>query len=195
MFSRKGGKKTLGKRLYSLPALFVLIFVAGILSTLYFTANVPLINIAKIKNLAKQDVVVKSQVDTAISMLEVLNQKVKTGALSLASAKKLGADLLRGMTYGADKQGYFFADTTEGVNVVMLGDKTIEGRNRLNDSLHDVYYVKELIKAGQQADGGFITYWYPKRGETNPKEKRAYAMEYKPFGWVVGSGYYLEDVK
>jgi methyl-accepting chemotaxis protein len=40
-------------------------------------------------------------------------------------------DLLRDMHYGTD--GYFCADTKEGVNVVLYGRKDTEGRNRIND--------------------------------------------------------------
>jgi methyl-accepting chemotaxis protein len=195
MFSKKGGKKGWGAKLFSLPALFVIVFLAGILGTLYFVANVPLVNTAKIKVLANQDMMIKNEVQAAVSLLDALNQKVTAGQLSLAGAKKQGADLLRQMRYGVNKDGYFFVDTTAGVNVVMLGDKSIEGRNRLNDSLHNVYYVKGLLAAGQQSDGGFISYWYPKPGESIAKEKRAYALQFKPFDWVVGTGYYLEDVK
>ncbi len=193
MFSKKGGRKTLGRRLFSLQTLLIFAFIAISLGTLYFIANVPA-NYTQIKLLSKQDMLARNEVYSAISMLDALNNKVKTGEMSLASAKKLGADLLRNMRYGATKDLYFFVDTTEGVNVVMLGDKTIEGKNRLSEMANGVYYIKELIKTSQQADGGYVNYMYPKPGETKAKEKRSYALEFKPFGWVVGSGYYIEDV-
>ena len=193
MFSKKGGRKTLGRRLFSLQTLLIFAFIAISLGTLYFIANVPA-NYTQIKLLSKQDMLARNEVYSAISMLDALNNKVKTGEMSLASAKKLGADLLRNMRYGATKDLYFFVDTTEGVNVVMLGDKTIEGKNRLSEMANGVYYIKELIKTSQQADGGYVNYMYPKPGETKAKEKRSYALEFKPFCWVVGSGYYIEDV-
>jgi signal transduction histidine kinase len=37
--------------------------------------------------------------------------------MTIWPAKKLGADLLRGLHYGVD--GYFWADTEGGVNVVL----------------------------------------------------------------------------
>jgi methyl-accepting chemotaxis protein len=200
MFSKKGGKKTLGKMLFSLPALFICIFIAVSLACLWAIAYyMPTTESFSYYNKSRlmliQDKVVKNEVVSAVEMLTALNNKVQNGEMTLAKAKKLGADLIRDMRYGDKKDGYFFVDTTEGVNVVLYGDKATEGRNRINDNADGVYYVKELIKAGQKADGDFVNYMYPKKGEGMAKQKRSYALEFKPFGWVVGTGYYLEDLK
>ncbi len=139
-------------------------------------------------NSAAQDLLVKSEVETAVSMLQGIHTKCQKGEISLVKAKKLGADLLRDLTYGAD--GYFWADTTEGVNVVLYGRKDVEGRNRLEDKdAKGNSYVKDFLAKGK-AGGGYVEYWFPKKGETTPQPKRSYVLMFKPFGWVVGSGYY-----
>ncbi len=137
---------------------------------------------------AARDLLVKSEVETAVSMLEAVAARQKRGEMTLDQAKKLGADLLRGLRYGKD--GYFWADTTEGVNIVLYGKKDTEGRNRLEDkdSKGD-FYVKAFIKTGK-AGGGYVEYLFPKKGETTPLPKRSYVLLCKPFNWVVGSGYY-----
>jgi|GEM_PF-1464609 len=193
MFGKKRVRKTLGKKIFSLPVLLIFIFLAVGLSCLYFVANVP--SFKQVKSLAKQDLVVRNQVYAAASLLEALNNKAASGAMTMAQAKKMGADLLRDMRYGATRDLYFFADTTDGVNVVLPTDPATEGRNRLADSLNGVNYMQDILKNGQQADGGFTNYWYPKPGEATPKQKRAFSLLFKPWGWVVGSGYYLEDVQ
>ncbi len=73
-------------------------------------------------SLAPQDELVKSEVETAVSMLKAIYEKHQRGELTLEQAEKLGADLLRELRYGTD--GYFWADTTEGVNVVLYGRRT-----------------------------------------------------------------------
>ena len=82
-------------------------------------------------NSAAQDLLIKSEVETAVSMLQAIYAKHQQGEMTLEKAKKLGADLLRELRYGTG--GYFWADTTEGVNVVLYGRKDMEGRNRLED--------------------------------------------------------------
>ena len=68
-----------------------------------------------------QDLLIKSEVETAVSMLQAIYTKHQQGAMTLEKAKELGADLLRELRYGTD--GYFWADTLEGVNVVLYGRK------------------------------------------------------------------------
>ncbi len=83
----------------------------------------------KLVNSSAQDLLIKNEVETAVSMLQAIFTIHQKGELTLEQAKKLGADLLRELKYGTE--GYFWADTTEGVNVVLYGRKDVEGRNRI----------------------------------------------------------------
>ena len=136
---------------------------------------------------AARDLLVKSEVETAVSMLRAIHAKHQAGAMTREKAMELGADLLRELRYGAD--GYFWADTTEGVNVVLYGRKDVEGRNRLEaKDQKGNYYVKEFLAKGKS--GGYVEYWFTKKGESAEQPKRSYVLLFEPFGWVVGSGYY-----
>jgi len=134
----------------------------------------------------------RNQVENAISMLAAIDAKRSRGEMDIEQAKKLGADLLREMRY--DKEGYFWADTVEGVNVVLLGRPT-EGQNRYEavDS-NGFAYVKAFVANGSQAGGGYTDYMFPKKDETIPKPKRSYTLLFGPFGWVVGTGNYIDDI-
>ncbi|WP_041245547.1 cache domain-containing protein [Geotalea uraniireducens] len=136
------------------------------------------------------DELVKYEVQTAISMLEALHDKVLKKELSMEQAEKLGADLLRNLRYGDKNEGYFWADTPEGVNVVLYGRKDVEGKSRYEANIMGVDYVKEIIAKGLQPNGGFSDYWFTKMGGTELVPKRAYTLQFKPFGWIVGTGYY-----
>lgn len=142
----------------------------------------------KLENLSAQDLLIKSEVETAVSMLQAIFTKYQQGEMTLEQAKKLGADLLRELRYGTE--GYFWADTTEGVNVVLYGRKDVEGKNRLEDKdQQGTFYIKELLAKGK-AGGGYVEYWFTKKGQAPTQPKRSYVLLFKPFGWVVGSGYY-----
>ncbi|MFH1253666.1 MAG: cache domain-containing protein [Candidatus Uhrbacteria bacterium] len=141
-----------------------------------------------------QDVLIKNEVQTAVSLLQTIYEKQQQGIYTMEKAKELGADLLRDLRYGENESGYFFADTTEGVNIVLYGS-AVEGTNRYNASLNGVNYIQEILKNGAKPGGGYTDYWYPKKEQTAAKAKRAYSLLFSPFGWVVGTGYYLEDVK
>jgi methyl-accepting chemotaxis protein len=133
----------------------------------------------------------KSQVEQAVSMLKTVHDRHLKGEITLDEAKKQGADLVRGLKYGKD--GYLWADTTEGQNVAMLG-KAVEGTNRLNvQDANGKYLIQEIIKVGQQG-GGYTDYWFPKPGDPKPFPKRSYSLAFQPFGWVIGTGNYVDDL-
>ncbi len=136
---------------------------------------------------------IKSEVETAISMLQTIFSKHQKGELTLEQAKQLGADLLRGLRYGKD--GYFWADTTEGVNVVLYGRKDVEGKSRLEfKDYKGKFFIKDFI-AKAKAAGGYEDYWFPKQNQATPLPKRGCVQLFKPFGWVVGTGYYVATDK
>ena len=137
---------------------------------------------------AAKDMLIKCEVETAVSMLQAINAKHTAGEMTLDEVKKLGADLLRELRYGED--GYFWADTTEGVNVVLYGRQDVEGKNRLEaEDHHGNFYIKDILAAGVKG-GGYVEYWFPRLGEKEAVPKRSYTLLFKPFGWVVGTGYY-----
>lgn len=129
---------------------------------------------------ADYDLNLREQVDHVISMLDVYEKAYENGICTLEEAKKQAADVLREMRYG--ENGYFWADDTEGNNIVLLGNET-EGTNRMNaQDTNGNYYMKDIIAAGKQPDGGYADYWFPKEGETEPSPKRSYSKLYEPFG-------------
>lgn len=135
---------------------------------------------------------IRQQVDNAISMLDQYYAAYEAGECTLEEAKKQGADMLRELRYG--DSGYFWADDTEGNNIVLLGSDT-EGTNRMGTKDGNGYeMVKDIIAVGQQPDGGYCDYVFPKEGGTENLPKRSYSRLYEPFGWVIGTGNYTDYI-
>ncbi len=138
------------------------------------------------------DVNIRNQVENVITLLDGVYEKYESGELTLEESKKLGADLVRNLRYNGE--GYFWVDTTEGVNVVLLGSD-IEGTNRYD--FHDAKglpVLKNFIELAQQSGEGYQTYWFPKANQTEPMMKRGYVKLFEPFHWVVGTGNYIDDI-
>jgi methyl-accepting chemotaxis protein len=143
--------------------------------------------------LGDYDQLIRTQVETAVSLLSYHHQRAQDGEVTMEEARRAAADALRELRYG--EEGYFWADTTDGTNVVLLG-RDSEGTNRFD--LQDVngkYLVQEIIEKGSQPGGGFTDYWFPKSegGEAFPK--RGYSLLFEPFGWVVGTGNYIDQIE
>lgn len=100
--------------------------------------------------------------------------------------------MLRSLTYG--EGGYFWADTYDGTNVVLLGKDT-EGTNRIDAvDANGVKFMEEIIANGKKSEGGYSNYEFPKAGETKPLPKRAYSKAYEGFEWVIGTGNYVDYI-
>ena len=141
---------------------------------------------------ASYDEQIKQQVDNVISLCQTIYDQYQAGVYTEEEAKKLAADEIRQLRYG--DAGYFWVDQYDGTNVVLLGNDT-EGTNRMETKDANGYQmVKEIIRVGQEADGGYTDYVFPKEGETEPSPKRSYSKAFEPFGWVIGTGHYTDYI-
>lgn len=177
--------------------LLICVVILAAFSVIASSTNMKAMQESSLKIFEKQirddyDQNIKEQVGSVISLLTKINQEYENGTYTLDEAKKLAADIVRDMRYG--EAGYFWIDQTDGTNVVLLGSDT-EGTNRMETKDANGYkMVSDIIKVGQNKDGGYTDYVFPKEGETEPSPKRSYSKSFEPFGWVVGTGNYTDYI-
>ena len=118
--------------------------------------------------------------------------KYEAGEYTEEEAKKMSADLIRGISYG--ENGYFWVDTLEGDCIVLLGKDT-EGTNRYDAAdVNGFKMIQAIIAAAQEEGGGYVDYYFPKQGEEEASPKRSYSLVFEPYGWVVGTGNYTDYI-
>lgn len=145
------------------------------------------------------DLYIRYQVETAYSLVDNIYNMYQRGELEEEEAYNLAINLLREIRYGLkdsdETDGYFWVDTSKGVNLVLYGRKDVEGKNR--DDLTDAYgnYIIKDLREKAFGGGGFSDYWFPKLGGDEPLKKRSYSMYHKGFDFVIGTGSYSEDVE
>ncbi len=140
----------------------------------------------------KYDEEIKWQTEQANSMLTAIGNLRDTGKLGKDEAVSLAQTLLNSLRYGKD--GYFWADTVEGINMAHGSKPENMGRNRMNDvDAKGFKLIEAIIKAGVSG-GGYTTYYYPRMGSDVPEPKRGYSLLNPSFGWVLGTGNYFDDI-
>jgi methyl-accepting chemotaxis protein len=118
-------------------------------------------------------------------------QVSKQAGLSEAETVERGKALLRGLHFGKDD--YVYATNMQGIAVANPNPK-VEGKNLMDTADSDgVFFVRQQVELAPKG-GGFTTYRFPRASGGEPLPKLTYSTEYKPFGWVVGAGIYLDDV-
>ncbi|MDQ0203344.1 methyl-accepting chemotaxis protein [Pectinatus haikarae] len=135
----------------------------------------------------------KRQTEIAMSLIKDVYSKQQSGMITEAQAKVQAASLIRQLRYD-DGRGYFWIDTYDGVNVVLMG-RDIEGQSRI-DSVdpNGKYYIKEIIENGRKADGGYTDLMFAKPNETIPLPKRNYSIAFDPYKWVLGTGGWIDYI-
>lgn len=180
-------------------------FAAGVTAAVVMTALTVVIGVSVSRIFAEvqetdreillddYDQLIRNQVETAVSLLEYHHQRAQTGEVTLEEARQAAADALRELRYG--EEGYFWADTTDGTNVVLLGRDT-EGTNRIDEQdVNGTPFIREIIEQGAQPEGGYTDYWFPKSDGGDAFPKRGYSLLFEPFGWVVGTGNYIDQIE
>ena len=135
----------------------------------------------------------KGETQVAFSILEQLYKKEQAGELTREQAQKQAADMVRDLRYDNGK-GYFWIDTKEGVNVVLLG-RPSEGKSRIDlVDPNGTYFIKEMLANGLKDGGGFTDLMFAKPNETTPLPKRNYTVCFQPWGWVIGTGVWIDQI-
>ncbi len=124
-------------------------------------------------------------------MLDRAESLKKEGLIPEETAETIAKALLRDMQYGTD--GYFWADTPTGDNVVYLGSAT-EGKNRYEDVDAKGFKLFHAINKVGMEGGGYTDYYFPKAGTTVPLPKRSYSKLSATWNWIIGTGAYTDDI-
>ena len=135
----------------------------------------------------------KNETQEAMSICQVMYDRYQAGEMTMEEAQKESADIIRELKYN-DGSGYFWVDTSKGINVVLLGRDT-EGQSRW-DSVdpNGNYFIQEMIKNGMQDGGGYTELMFAKPNETEPLPKINYTAYFEPFDWVMGTGVWIDHI-
>ena len=99
------------------------------------------------------------------------------------------------LKYRTSHNGYIFAYDKEGTTIAHIKSSLI-GVNRWNLNKNGKYPVQDLLKKGQADGGNFIFYEATVNPKTGlPAKKVSYVNEFKKFNWVLGTGFYVDEVE
>lgn len=100
--------------------------------------------------------------------------------------------ILSTMSFGDD--GYFFAYDADGTNLVHPRQPDLVGSNLWNvRDPQGVAVIQQLIATARQG-GGFLRYIWNKPSTGRPADKLSYVVWLDRWGWMYGTGIYLDDV-
>jgi methyl-accepting chemotaxis protein len=187
------------KQLMVIVSLVVLVSVGTLGAiNLYFLNDIKNMTVESTESelYANYDSKIKNLVETAEGILERNNRLYESGELTLEEAQYQAKESIRDMRYGKDDIGYFWIDNEEYINILLPPSPEAEGGSRedLQDT-NGTYIVRELVD-GAVADGEvYLDYYFPKPGEEESSLKRGYTRYFEEWGWILGTGNYVEDIQ
>jgi methyl-accepting chemotaxis protein len=119
--------------------------------------------------------------------------RIGAGGLTDAEARKLAAAEIGKIRYSGNEYIWINDMTPKMVMHPIkpeLNDKDLSGNKDPNGLKLFVAFVDTVKAQG----AGFVDYLWPKPGSSDPEPKRSYVSGFKPWGWVIGSGVYTDDV-
>lgn len=100
------------------------------------------------------------------------------------------------LRYGADNNDYFWINDL-GPQMIMHPIKpALNGQDLASIKDPDGKPLfTEMVKVAQNKGAGLVDYKWPKPGHDNPVPKLSYVKLFEPWGWIIGTGIYLDDVE
>ncbi|MBP5987546.1 MAG: methyl-accepting chemotaxis protein [Azonexus sp.] len=137
---------------------------------------------------------VRNLVEVAHATLAHYEQQARDGKLSADEAKKAAATAVRTMRY--DKIEYFWINDLNDTMVMHPIKPELEGKklDQIKDKNGKFLFV-EFNQVVKTKGAGFVDYLWPKPGAEEGVPKISFVMGFEPWGWVIGSGIYVDDVE
>jgi methyl-accepting chemotaxis protein len=137
---------------------------------------------------------VRQAVETAYGVLDYYQKQEASGALPRAEAQKKAMDAIRPLRYGGNE--YFWLNDMQPKMLMHpikpeLDNKDMSENKDPNGKSLFVEFVNTVKKSG----AGPVSYMWPKPGSDQPVQKVSYVKGFEPWGWIIGSGVYVDTVE
>lgn len=138
---------------------------------------------------------IKSQVQSSLAVIEYYYNRYKAGELTETQAKNEAKEAVRKMRYRDDGSGYMWIDASDYTLVMHPILPQNEGQNRYTlEDQNGVMIIQEIMKAADNG-GGYNQFYFTKSDGVTVALKVAYSEKFQPWGWVVTTGNYVDDME
>ena len=133
-------------------------------------------------------------VQSAAGILQHYHALEAAGGITREAAQKQAAEIIRNLRY--DGQEYFWINDQTPVMVMHPTNPKLEGQNLSGFKDPDGKALfNEMVAISKSQGAGQVNYRWPKPGASDPVPKVSYVQLFHPWGWIIGSGVYVDDVQ
>lgn len=180
-------KRTDAAKIILPAALAVLLFIVTVFSVL-----LPSFQTGLFDNKKKSS---RALVNVSIDILAHYDALVKSTGMPLTTAQEQAMALISELRYGTEEKDYFWINDLTPRMVMHPYRPDLNGKdlNQFLDPDGTPLFVN-VARIAKEQGAGFVPYlWQHQDNQKKIKHKLSYVELFAPWGWVVGTGVYLEN--
>lgn len=133
-------------------------------------------------------------VQTASGLLDYYHGLETAGTLTREQAQRQAMDAIRGLRY--NQTDYFWINDLRPVMIMHPANPKLVGQDLSGIKDPDGFQVfNEIVAVAKAKGAGLVNYRWPKPGASEAVQKTSYVTLFEPWGWIIGSGVYIDDVQ
>ena len=169
-------------------SLVILIVMVGLLVISSFALYTEKSSLLKDRQVKTRHVV-----ETAYGILVYHHALQNNGTLTEEQAKAAALSAIKALRY-EEKEYFWVNDMTPRVLMHPIKPE-LDGKDvsDMKDPEGKHLFV-EFVQTVKKDGAGFVPYLWPKPGFDKPVPKISYVKGFAPWGWVIGSGIYIDDI-
>jgi methyl-accepting chemotaxis protein len=133
-------------------------------------------------------------VQSAAGILKHFHSLEGAGEISREEAQRQAKAVIKGLRY--DGQEYFWINDQIPTMIMHPTNPKLEGQNLSGFKDPDGKALfNDMVRITKDKGAGQVNYRWPKPGASDPIPKVSYVELFQPWGWIIGSGVYVDDVQ
>ena len=133
-------------------------------------------------------------VQTASGILNHYHGLETAGTLSREAAQQQALAVVRQLRY--DHDDYFWINDLRPYMVMHPTNPKLDGKDLSAIKDPDGFALfNEMATLAKTKGASMVDYRWPKPGSEAPVQKTSYVQLFEPWGWVIGSGVYIDDMQ
>ena len=143
--------------------------------------------------LAEREAKVRAVVETVDGVLSAYARLATEGRMTDPEARAAALDALKQLRY--EEREYFWVNDLHPRMVMHPTKPELDGKDLSDDAdPNGKKLFVEFVQTVRRSGAGYVDYLWPKPGASVPVRKISYVKLFERWGWVVGSGLYLDDL-
>jgi PAS domain S-box-containing protein len=140
---------------------------------------------------------IRELTESAWSAVRYYHSLAEKRVITDPEARRQAVDLLRNVRFGPEGKDYFWINDMRPVLIMHPYRPDLEGRDasEITDPTGKHLFM-DFVDTVRRKGAGYVDYMW--QWQDNPEKivsKISYVKEFSPWGWVIGTGVYVEDVR